>query len=258
LFIDQVNQASSFLLGESNLVHRVFQGYLDNLDNAGNNDQLRDAMTVMASGVGLHSYAYLAAPTAPTRKTRLISTYAEAWTSYYLDRRYETSDPVIVRARREFEPFDWGPDLVTRACRATRDFFEEAASFGVRYGFTIPIHHWRGGQAAVTFAADRRSADYRKSIRHNARVLQLIAYHFHAPVLHLLEPGFLIGGVSLSLRQTQCLELAAKGKSVADIAQLLGITRPTAAYHLDCAKAKFGVRTICQAAIAYAALKRKA
>ncbi|HEY5238567.1 MAG TPA: LuxR family transcriptional regulator [Rhizomicrobium sp.] len=240
-------------------MHRVLQGYLDNLDNAGNHNQLRDAMTAMASGMGLHSYAYLSTPTTPSKKPRLISTYAEAWTTYYLDRRYETSDPVILRAYREFEPFDWGPDLAdTRDCRATRDFFEEAANFGVRYGFTIPIHHWRGGHAAVTFAAGRRSADYRKSIRHNARALQLIAYHFHAHVLHMVEPGFLIDEVSLSLRQTQCLELAAKGKSVADIAQLLGITRATAAYHLDCAKAKFGVRTICQAAIAYAALKRKA
>jgi len=239
-------------------MHRVLQSYLDNQDSAGNSNQLRDAMAAVASGVGLHSYAYLAAPTTSTKKTRLISTYADAWTTYYLNRRYEASDPVILRARREVEPFDWGPDLATRNCRATRAFFEEAASFGVRYGFTIPIHHWRGGRAAVTFAADRRSADYRKSIRHNARALQLIAYHFHAHVLHMLEPGFLIDGVSLSLRQTQCLELAAKGKSVADIAQLLGIMRPTAAYHLDCAKAKFGVRTICQAAIAYVAFKKKA
>ena len=240
-------------------MYRVLQGYLDNLDNAGNSDQLREAMTALASAMGLHSYAYLATPTVRAKKPRLISTYAEAWTTYYLNRRYETSDPVILRARREFEPFDWGPDLAKAGDSIdTRVFFEEAADFGIRYGFTIPIHHWRGGRAAVTFAADRRSADYRKSIRHNARALQLIAYHFHAHVLHLLEPGFLIDGVSLSLRQTQCLELAAKGKSVADIAQLLGIARATAAYHLDCAKAKFGVRTICQAAIAYAALKQGA
>jgi hypothetical protein len=44
-------------------MHRVLQGYLDNLDNVGNSDQLRETMTALASGVGLHSYAYLATPT---------------------------------------------------------------------------------------------------------------------------------------------------------------------------------------------------
>ena len=56
-----------------------------------------------------------------------------------------------------------------------------------------------------------------------------------------------IDGIALSPRELECLAWAARGKSAWDIGQILGITRRTAAFHLDNAKAKLGVRTICQA-----------
>ena len=49
----------------------------------------------------------------------------------------------------------------------------------------------------------------------------------------------------------QCLEWAARGKTIEEVANLLGIRRPTAKYHLDLAKAKLGVKTNVQAGIAF-------
>ena len=37
---------------------------------------------------------------------------------------------------------------------------EEAAAFGIRYGFTVPVHDNRGLIAAVTFAIDQRRAEF--------------------------------------------------------------------------------------------------
>ena len=54
-------------------------------------------------------------------------------------------------------------------------------------------------------------------------------------------------GVSLSPREYECLEWAAQGKSAWEIGRILGISRHTAAFHLENAKAKLGVRSICQA-----------
>ena len=68
-------------------------------------------MAAIAAEFDLHSFAYLAMPTTPTQKPRLISTYAEPWTTHYLSRRYENADPVILPSLRDSEPFDWGPDL---------------------------------------------------------------------------------------------------------------------------------------------------
>lgn len=66
--------------------------------------------------------------------------------------------------------------------------------------------------------------------------------------------GLSIEGISLSRRQVQCPEWVARGKTVAEVAQLLGIRQPTAKYHLDSAKAKLGIKNNVQAGIAF---KRK-
>ena len=95
----------------------------------------------------------------------------------------------------------------------------------------------------MIFAADWRRREYQSCIRSHAAALQLISFIFHAEVQTMRDPSMWIEGVSLSHRQMQCLEWAARGKSVAKVSELLGISRPTARYHLDRAKAKFGVKT---------------
>ena len=57
----------------------------------------------------------------------------------------------------------------------------------------------------------------------------------------------MIGGVSLSPREFECLKWAARGKSAWEIGQILGISRHTVATHLQNSKSKLGVRTIVQA-----------
>ena len=54
-------------------------------------------------------------------------------------------------------------------------------------------------------------------------------------------------GLACSRRELECLSWAARGKSAWEIGRILGIARRTLSFHLDNAKAKLGVRTICQA-----------
>ncbi len=67
----------------------------------------------------------------------------------------------------------------------------------------------------------------------------------------MIDPGMFVEGVSLSRRQLQCLEWAARGKTI----EGLGIKRPTAKHHLDRTKEKLGVETNVQAGIALKAKK---
>jgi DNA-binding CsgD family transcriptional regulator len=65
----------------------------------------------------------------------------------------------------------------------------------------------------------------------------------------------MVDGVMLSRREFESLEWAARGKSAWEIGLILNISRRTAAFHLDNAKAKLGVRTICQAVARFAVSK---
>src|SRR6185437_3058840 len=84
---------------------------------------------------------------------------------------------IIHRFQREPDPFEWS------AADAGDSHFEqalfgEADDFGISFGLTIPLRHWHGRYAAVTFASDMRSARARESIRKNSLGLEAVALDF--------------------------------------------------------------------------------
>ena len=237
-------------------MHRVFQTFIDSVAESADTAALGAAMTAAAVALDLPRFAYLSIPYRREMEPSLISTYPPPWTTHYLEQRYEQIDPVVAQACRSTEPFEWGPEVGPfKLKRSQRQLFDEAAEFGIGYGFTIPIHDGRGPIAAVTFAADvcRRAFCYR--IEEHGGVLQLMAMYFHAHARRKLGVDRLVDGVLLSPREFECLEWAARGKSAWETGRILGISRRTAAFHLDNAKTKFGVRTICQAVAKLAAAK---
>jgi DNA-binding CsgD family transcriptional regulator len=240
-------------------MHRIFQTFIDSLAESSDEQALRLAMEAVASALDLSCFAYLALPRAPGGEARLISNYPTQWTTHYLQSHYERLDPVITQALGDPEPFEWGPGVSkSTLSRQQLELLEDAALFGIRYGFTIPVHDGRGPIAAVTYASQERGPVFQRCIERNGRVLQLMALYFHAHARRKLVTDRMVDGVSLSPRELECLEWAARGKSAWDIGQILGITRRTAAFHLDNAKAKLGVHSICQAVVRLAASRPEA
>jgi LuxR family transcriptional activator of conjugal transfer of Ti plasmids len=228
-------------------MHRIFQDFIDCLSSASNSDALRDAMSQAAAGLDLSCFAYLSMPTKAGGQAGLISNYPIAWTTLYLKRHYERFDPVIIQALGQPEPFKWGVGVGSLAPSKSHELLEEAARFGIRYGFTVPIHNDSGPVAAVTFAANEQRPHFERIISEHARVLQLMAMYFHAHAQRRIGSNRPIAGASLSPREAECLEWAAQGKSAWETGTILGISRHTVATHLENAKAKLGVRTIVQA-----------
>ena len=237
-------------------MHRIFQGFIDRLAESVDEAALRDAMAEAATALELPSFAYLSMPPMKRGNVRLISTYPRPWTSHYVESRYERLDPVIHRALSHSEPFEWSertglPGLSKRQ----QQLFDEAAQFGIRCGLTVPIHDGRSPIAAVTFASDAYRHPFSRSIEKHIRVLQLMAMLFHAHARRKLIDDRAIDGVVLSPREFECLQWAARGKSTWEIGVILDISRRTAAFHLENAKMKLGVRSICQAVARLAASK---
>jgi len=230
-------------------MHFIFQRYIDHLTESADVTTLRETMAELATALEFSSFAYLRLSGRNGAAPQLISTYPSNWTTQYLTNQYERFDPVIIQALDHTEPFEWGLNLRTsKLSKPQQKLFEEAAQFGITCGFTIPIHDGRGPTAAVSFASDeRRSAAFSRRVGAQRQVLQLMAMYFHAHIRRRLSPDRVIDGVSLSPREFECLGWAAQGKSAWEIGHILGITRRTAAFHLENAKAKLGVHSICQA-----------
>ncbi|HEV2098594.1 MAG TPA: LuxR family transcriptional regulator [Stellaceae bacterium] len=237
-------------------MHRVFQRFVDGLAASSDGESLRAVLAEAGAALDLSCFAYLSLPSRKGDAPELISNYPTEWTDHYLREHYERVDPVIVEALTAMEPFEWGQEfMVKRLSKLQCALLDEAAQFGIRCGFTVPVHDSRVPVAAVTFAADERRPAFQRCIEQNRSVLQLMAMYFHAHARRRLSINRVIDGVALSPREFECLEWAAQGKSAWEIGRLLNISRRTAAFHLDNAKMKFGVRTICQAVAKLAASK---
>lgn len=229
-------------------MHRVFQTFIDGLAESADESALNAAMSRAAAALELSCFAYLWLPHRRTDKARLISTYPRPWTDHYLNNHYERLDPVIRRVLQVTEPFEWGNGIASgKLSAAQHQLFEEAATFGIRYGFTIPIHDGRGPVAAVTFASDEQSQTFRRCVEGHRHVLQLMALYFHANARRRLRSDRMVDGVALSPREYECLEWSAAGKSTWEIGCILGIARRTVTFHLENAKAKLGIASLHQA-----------
>jgi len=237
-------------------MHRLLQDFLDETETAGTAKQLCQALSRFGVGMDLPTFAYIAIPSTTGRQLRLITNYADRWRRHYVDRRYETCDPIVLNSIRQPRPFGWGRDFGGDD-PFTRSFFDEASSFGICCGYTIPIHHWHGRFAALTFATDRQRPAFLQTTRCHALGLETIAYQFHRLARHKLEPILSLAGVHLTCRERQCLSLAAQNKTFADTGIILRISPRTVKDHIDNAKRKLGVRTAREAAALFDALMRK-
>src|SRR5260370_14934742 len=155
-------------------MHRVFQNFIDRLSSAQTADGLHAALADASAALDLSCFAYLVVPRDQGPTARLISSYPAAWTKHYLKRHYERFDPVIIRALARSEPFEWGLGLEPRILSEKhRELFEEAAKFGINYGFTIPIHDHFAPVAAATFSTDVAHPPIPPSIKKLARAVAI-------------------------------------------------------------------------------------
>ena len=235
-------------------MHDVFRRFVDRLMARPDIGSLGDTLAEALAELEIQSYAYLLIPAGSQAPTRVISNYPAAWTAHYLASHYETIDPVIVEACKALDSFAWGPDADLHLRPDSQvEFFEEAARFGIRCGFTIPIDDGRPDRAALTFAADACQPTFIRAIERYDAALQLIATLFHRAARRILVPELLIDGIALSAREYECLAWSAKGKTACEISIILGISQRTVVDYLERAKRKLGVYSIAEAAARFAA-----
>ena len=229
-------------------MNRVFRAFVDTLDGNSDVSVLRSAMGDVAAAFDLSCFAYMFASLQVDAEVKLISNYPHAWTDHYLAENYQLLDPVIISAARQSEPFQWGRDHWSQDLGDLQlKLLDDATQFGIRSGITIPIQDPKCRISTLTFTADKPIGRLNQYMERHQSLFQLMAVIFHSRACLRLAPNRCISGIAMSPREFECLEWAARGKSAWDIGAILGISRRTAAFHLDNARSKLGVKTISQA-----------
>lgn len=174
----------------------------------------------------------------------VLSGYPPRWRSHYDAQGFMAVDPVLVRGATSVLPFGW--DEIDRSAPTTRRLFDDAASFGLCHGMTVPLHGMTGELGLMSFA--RREPLPTGAMR--ARLFQRaqwITANVQERIRQLLQETATAPEPKLTPRERECLRYAAQGVKAGAIGAAIGIAESTVVYHLNSAERKLGVKTRNQA-----------
>jgi LuxR family transcriptional activator of conjugal transfer of Ti plasmids len=227
------------------LTEEAFQEFVDALETATDEEGFERVASRVIRRLGFERFAYLRiADDTPA----LLSSYPKSWTKRYFDLRYQKIDPVVQRAAKEYDLFAWGGTPIIGGAKEQQRFFDEATTFGIKSGITVPIRMGFGRIAAFTVATAESIASTDCLLAETTDVLRLIGLYFHAHVSVRLDRrlGKPLEGAALTQRERQCLSWVACGKTISDVAVLVQITPRTVVFHLENTRRKLDAGSIAQ------------
>ncbi|MER8824005.1 LuxR family transcriptional regulator [Mesorhizobium sp. M0991] len=229
-----------------------FSRFLDPTDSISDSEQLFELLSAFVLNFDCPWIAYGALTThknfsRPVRRdTAVMLNYPDEWQERCLEMGCDRIAPVIQASRKRVRAFRWS-EVYSHASTTEdeRRVFDEAATFGLRSGITIPLHGPDGSFATMSFAQpwDRDFGDGTISY------LQLAALHFHLRITKFTNLNGIEEPFNLSPREKECILWAARGKSSWEVGVILGISVNTVNFHVKNAMRKLGAGTRTVAAI---------
>jgi DNA-binding CsgD family transcriptional regulator len=159
----------------------------------------------------------------------LISTYREDWRKFYVERRFANIDPVLKSASALVQPFTW-KGLIKRQVLTPKQvrFLSLAEEAQLCNGIGIPFNGATSQIAGIALATSSPSTDH----LHNTDLLSAFANQFYVVFKRIVGASDRLQPSTspLTARETQVLQLMARGATDEQIAERLFISYNTAAF----------------------------
>ncbi|ATM05370.1 hypothetical protein B1209_12350 [Raoultella planticola] len=163
-----------------------------------------------------------------------------SWSARYRQENYYQSDPIRRRAFSTRNTAVWSIGLRDRG-QENWTYIEESADYGACRGVSIPVFGAYGHRASVCFSDGECNIETDGVWQ--APMLHVIAALFDRS----LRKSFLPCDIHLTPQEIVCLNWTSRGKTMPEIAIILGNTRRTVEFHLTNARQKLGVSSLPQA-----------
>lgn len=131
-------------------------------------------------------------------------------------------DPIALCALRSKHPFSWS-EAREHATRMGRQVMDLVHDFGITHGMMFPMHALHSVSGGVSLGASHDTDLSPTRVKELEIVCSAAYYHLEA----LLGPFPYQKLAQLTHRETECVQLAAAGKSNWEIAAILGIEEDT-------------------------------
>ena len=205
---------------------------------ANRGEDLVPHVKAVAASFGFDSFEYGASAAARTDRhgTSYVYTTVPEWTMHYGRMGYADTDPRIFLPCKSAVPMVWDQASVRGLGRRVDAFLEDARRHGISSGVSFV---WRGphdSHVVVAFNSRVESNDdiRTKAIMRNLSDIFMFGRYFHetfmAPALERCRAAPL---PPLSVREQECLTLAAHGLTTRDISHRLEISSRTVQFHFE-------------------------
>jgi LuxR family transcriptional regulator, quorum-sensing system regulator LasR len=219
-------------------------------------DAWRQSLLALAKTAGFEHvmYAVVHSRHAQYENAFVQSNYSPEWRDRYDAERFAYVDPTVGHCLTSTLPIVWEPEAFGSA--GSRALYEEAASFGMRTGVTLPIHGPNGEVGLLSLASDAAPGEkFTREIRHRMAGLALVRdYAFASSVPFALQGGGGEQAPRLTRRELEVLNWVMAGKSSWEISMITRCSEATINFHLANVRQKFNVNTRQQAVVKAIAL----
>ncbi|MCC6208758.1 MAG: autoinducer binding domain-containing protein [Gammaproteobacteria bacterium] len=223
------------------VLDKTLNDLMEASDLAQDEHGIKQALRNFTTAAGFDRFAYL---NVRADNVWALSTYPAEWQHIYLDNNYATIDPVVTIAKRTMQPFVWSQNDNAGTAPETKRFFGEAADFGICSGVSIPVRGGFGRVAMLTLTTDKSAVDF-VEIRNVTHAITAVAFvHVH---LNRLVSAQHTPTIELTPRQSLCLAWASMGKTMDEIADLLGISERAVRFYIKGARDRLGATNITHA-----------
>lgn len=173
-----------------------------------------------------------------------LENYPESWVSVFLEQELYSWDPIHMASYATNVAFAWSdvPDMIKLSNRH-KSVLKAAAKEGLGDGFTVPANLPGEANGSCSFAVKTG----RSLPRQNIGMVQLVgSYAFQAArdlsLRSQPRAPEAYRRVKLTPRQLDCIVLAGRGKSDAEIGMILAIKESTVKEYIETARDKYDVR----------------
>lgn len=200
-------------------------------------EEVCELLTRVTHELGFEHWAYgLKLPLPFTRpRFLMVSNYEARWVERYQAQGYFAIDPTVLHGTRTMTPQVWQD----RAFASTPQLWDEAKSFGLRFGWAQSCFDGAGRIGMLSIVRSHQKLSPREILSQDPRWRSL-ANVAHIELSSRLLRSDLVGEVQLTARQIEVLSWTADGKTAEQVALILGVSLHTIHYHLKNAITRLG------------------
>ena len=174
-------------------------------------------------------------------------TYGLAWARRYIEKDYNSIDPVVLGALRRFHPMDWKTLDWSSPAGARDDARGDGAGLG-NQGWSVPIWGPSGEFALFSRQPQRPTTRTgRASPPGHAKDILLISHLVHQQAMRIIDNEIDPPTTELSPREREALTQLSLGQSRAAVADALHISENTLRAYIDSARHKLGAANVTHA-----------